>query len=39
VSAQRAYEKVGFSVDKEIINRRFEKLFGSPGQIRLILEL
>jgi GNAT superfamily N-acetyltransferase len=39
VTAQRAYEKVGFRVDKERTGRSCEKLFGSPGQVRLTLEL
>lgn len=39
VAAQRAYEKVGFRVDKECTNRSHEKRYGSPGEKRLVLDL
>ena len=39
ISALKAYEKVGFRVDTERTNRSHEKRYGSPGQVRLILEL
>jgi GNAT superfamily N-acetyltransferase len=39
VSAQGAYEKVGFRVDKEYTNRSHEKVYGSPGETRLVLDL
>jgi GNAT superfamily N-acetyltransferase len=39
VSAKGAYEKAGFRVDKEITKRSHEKLYGSPGKIRLVLNL
>jgi GNAT superfamily N-acetyltransferase len=39
VSAKGAYEKVGFRVDKEITKRSHEKLYGSPGKIRLVNKL
>lgn len=39
ISSQRAYEKAGFTVDEQRTNRSHEKLYGSPGMMRLILEL
>jgi len=39
IRAQKAYEKAGFKVDKERINRSHEKRYGSPGHMRLVLEL
>jgi len=39
LASKGAYEKVGFRVDKESTNKSFEKLFGSPGQVRLVLTL
>jgi GNAT superfamily N-acetyltransferase len=39
ISSQGAYEKVGFRVDKEGTNRSHEKLYGSPGMMRLVLDL
>ncbi len=37
LASKKAYEKVGFRVDKESTHKSFETLFGSPGQVRLVL--
>jgi GNAT superfamily N-acetyltransferase len=34
--AQRAYEKVGFTAADENIDREFEKIFASPGIVRMV---
>lgn len=39
ISAQLAYEKAGFRVDRQLTNRGHEKRYGSPGCKRLTLEL
>jgi len=39
VSAQSTYEKAGFRVDRQLTNRGHEKRYGSPGCMRLTLEL
>ncbi|MEW6553947.1 MAG: GNAT family N-acetyltransferase [Actinomycetota bacterium] len=38
LASKKAYEKVGFKVDKEKTHKSFEELYGSPGQVRLMLE-
>ncbi|MBN2028241.1 MAG: GNAT family N-acetyltransferase [Actinobacteria bacterium] len=38
LASKKAYEKVGFRIDKEKTHKSFEELYGSPGQVRLILE-
>jgi RimJ/RimL family protein N-acetyltransferase len=37
--AQRAYEKVGFRVDRDYGDPSFEDFFDSPGMTRMLLEL
>jgi GNAT superfamily N-acetyltransferase len=37
--AQRAYEKVGFIVVEENTDEEFMKIFGSPGMVRLYMQL
>ena len=37
--AQRAYEKVGFTLSDESRDPEFEDLFGSPGMVRMVREL
>ncbi len=37
--AQRAYEKVGFRVDREFSDPSFEEFFGWPGMTSLLLQL
>jgi GNAT superfamily N-acetyltransferase len=39
VPAQRAYEKVGFRVDRDYGDPSFEDFFDSPGMTRMLLEL
>ncbi len=39
ISAQRAYEKVGFQVKDEYTGKLFKKVFGKPGMMRLTLNL
>ena len=39
LSAQRAYEKAGFIAAEEKTDPEFERIFGSPGMVRMVKEL
>jgi GNAT superfamily N-acetyltransferase len=37
--AQRAYEKIGFTAADERTDAEFEKIFGAPGMVRMVIRL
>jgi ribosomal protein S18 acetylase RimI-like enzyme len=37
--AQKAYEKIGFTAADERTDAEFEKIFGAPGMVRMVIKL